>query len=187
MSERAGRQVVIKGRSASEAADTCHALHRAGITPAYQDIISDTYSRFLQPGDIAACVANSTHLDRIKECVGADGHVVELSISGSTLDLELYDFKRLAFIRVGESSEALTALEGALSLVDRTRPILSIAYNERPRSLHTWAAATGYCISDLWGNLVRSEDELLYVCSRSCRDFFLVPQEAAVRWAMIFL
>lgn len=155
----------------------------------YQDIISDAYGRILQPGDIAAYVigGDSVHFDRMKECVGPDGHVIDVVLNGSTLDLELYDFKRLAFVRIGEGSEALPALEGALKLVDRARPVISIAYGERPESLSTWAAATGYCISDLWGNLIRSDKELLYVCSRSCRDFFLVPQEAAVRWTMAFL
>lgn len=67
-----------RDKTASQTADECHLLHQSGVVPAYEDILSDGYRRFLKHGDVAVDIGvnHGVHFDRLKECVSPTGRIV---------------------------------------------------------------------------------------------------------------
>ncbi len=108
----------------------------------------------------------------------------------STLDAELGDAPRIDFIKIDTEGHELSALRGGGKVIARTRPIISAEYGKptyslyglTAESLHDWTEQAGYQISDLFGNIVRSREEWLYVCDRSYWDYFLIPKERSAWW-----
>lgn len=118
--------------------------------------------------------------------------VIQVEIS--TLDIEFPDAPKIDFIKIDTEGHEISALKGGQAVIARTRPIISVEYGSpayslyglTAESLYDWADENGYGISDLFGNLVKSRKEWVYVCDRSYWDFFLVPREKAEIWPSVF-
>lgn len=114
----------------------------------------------------------------------------KIEVEISTLDIELPDLEKLAFIKIDVEGHEISVLKGGEKLIQRTRPIIAIEYGKptyslyglTAESLYDWASSVDYCLSDLWGNVVRSKAEWNYVCDRSYWDYFIVPREKAEWW-----
>lgn len=114
-----------------------------------------------------------------------------IDVEISTLDVEFRDAARIDFIKIDTEGHELSALNGGQAVIARTRPVISIEYGRPTYSLYgltaaslpDWANEAGYRISDLFGNLVRSREEWLYIVDYGYWDFFLVPAEKAKWWS----
>ncbi|TIS57549.1 MAG: FkbM family methyltransferase [Mesorhizobium sp.] len=118
--------------------------------------------------------------------------VIQVEIS--TLDAEFPHTPKIDFIKIDTEGHEISALNGGRNVLARTRPVISVEYGKptyslyglTAESLYHWADESGYQISDLFGNLVQSREEWVYVCDRSYWDFFLVPKEKAYSWPALF-
>ena len=127
-----------------------------------------------------------------RESEGARG-AKKIDVEISTLDLELPDLNKLAFVKIDVEGHEISVLKGGASLINRTRPSIAIEYGKptyslyglTAESLYDWASSVDYCLSDLWGNIVRSKSEWSYVCDLSYWDYFIVPRERAEWWTAL--
>lgn len=166
--------------------DVVRARHGQGVDLRQKALSSESgRGQFLH---MTKAIGESGFKERTNE---ADRGAVPIEVEISTLDLEFPDLDRLSFIKIDVEGHELSALNGGTNLIARTRPIISVEYGHpayslyglTAESLHDWAERAGYQISDLFGNLVRSREEWLYICDYGYWDFFLVPKERAGWWA----
>lgn len=150
----------------------------------------------IQPGHgtflhMTGAIGESGFKERDSEDANRGAKKIDVEIS--TLDIELPDLNKLDFMKIDVEGHEISVLGGGGALLNRTRPLIAVEYGHptyslyghTARSLYAWSSAVGYCISDLWGNLVRSREEWDYVCDHSYWDYFLVPQEKAAAWSTL--
>lgn len=97
---------------------------------------------------------------------------------------------QLSFLKLDIEGAELSCLRGAVELVRRFRPVISVefggsaygAYGETPRALFDFAAAAGYRIGDLFGGICPDLESWLRVCDTAYWDYFLVPSERCAAW-----
>ncbi len=119
---------------------------------------------------------------------------VPIQVEISTLDDELRDLPHLRYIKIDTEGHELSVLGGGTEIIDRFRPIISVEWGAPTYSLYghslidlyAWAVAHNYRVSDLFGNVVVSEDEWRLVSDQSYWDFFLVPAEEIESWRAYF-
>lgn len=121
--------------------------------------------------------------------------IEELKVEVDTLDRQCGELNRVDFIKIDVEGAEIDCLKGGTELLARHRPFIGLEYGRptyssygyKARSLFDVAEASGYWISDLFGNVIFELSAWEAVCDRCYWDFFLVPREKRERWERAFV
>jgi FkbM family methyltransferase len=130
---------------------------------------------------------------RMRDSV-ALAEVRSIAVQVDTLDRQAAGLERLSYIKIDIEGGEIDCLKGAGQTLAQLRPFVSVeygkpsytAYGHDALALFTLARDIGYVLSDLFGNLIKTEPEWLAICDLSYWDYFLVPDERVGDWRSYF-
>ena len=106
------------------------------------------------------------------------------------LDEFLPNISNLRFVKIDVEGGEIACLRGAVRLLSKFRPYVSVeygrpsysAYGLSARSLYDIADSINYMIGDLFGGVCPDCATWEHVCDLSYWDWFLIPKEQVREW-----
>ena len=124
----------------------------------------------------------------------ADLNIETITVTVSTLDEQLADLDRIDYIKIDVEGAEIDCLHGAVNILAKFRPLVSVEYGESSYSAYGHEASTllefaldhDYVISDFFANVIDDHETWQEVCNRSYWDYMLVPKERVSWWQALF-
>lgn len=123
-----------------------------------------------------------------------DPIIEEIKVQVSTVDTYFPTAAGFDYVKIDIEGGEIDCLAGMTGFLKRNRPFVSVEYGSpgfskygnTAETLFDSAHAHHYCLSDLFGTLIKDRAEWLQVCDVAAWDFFLVPVERQAEWQGYF-
>jgi len=120
-------------------------------------------------------------------------NIEKIVVAINTLDNIFIDFPAVEYIKIDTEGGEIDILRGAVSLLQKFRPLISVeygkpsysAYGHNQETLFLYCQKQGYVITDLFGNPIESIDIWRECVDSFYWDYYLVPQEKLSFFASI--